>query len=244
MASQIDRVVSELRQQVLSGRLRAGERVLEVQFSHELGVSRTPLRLALGELEKQGLLERLPTRGYRVRSFTLDEVTAALEVRGTLEGMAARLVAEAGPHAATLKALQECVLQGRKLIQEARRSDDQAFNTTRWAAMNAQFHAALVAAAGNPALASSLAHLGRTPMVQPGELWVSGDGDRSRTLRFFERAQFDHEDVVQAIEARQGARAEALMREHARRSAENKRALAATAMGPSASMIASAVPSL
>jgi GntR family transcriptional regulator, vanillate catabolism transcriptional regulator len=242
MASQIDRVISELRQRILSGRLRAGERVLEVQYAAELGVSRTPLRLALGELEKQGLLERLPTRGYRVRSFSLHEVAMALEVRGTLEGMAARLAAEAGVGTATLQTLQDCVQSGRSLLERARQHDT-PFDAAGWAEMNARFHATLVTAAGNPALSSSLENLGRIPMVKPGELWV-GSGDPQLTLGFIERAQFDHEDVVHAIAARQGARAEVLMREHARRSAENKRALAATSRGDTLTSIAAAVPSL
>jgi GntR family transcriptional regulator, vanillate catabolism transcriptional regulator len=242
MASQIDRVVSELRTKILSGRLRAGERVLEVQFSNELGVSRTPLRLALGELEKQGLLERLPTRGYRVRSFTLDEVTAALEVRGTLEGMAARLVAEAGVSQATLHTLQGCVRLGRSLIERARHQNA-PLDASQWAEMNARFHGALVEASGNLALASALEHLCKIPMVRPGELWVGG-GDETLALGFVERAQFDHEDVVHALEGHQGARAEYLMREHARRSAENKRILAASPVGPMLSTVAAAVPSL
>ncbi|MCB2005085.1 MAG: GntR family transcriptional regulator, partial [Rhodoferax sp.] len=71
MSSQIERVVTELRGRILSGQLPAGHRVVELQFAQELAVSRTPLRLALGELEKEGLLERLPTRGFKVRAFTL-----------------------------------------------------------------------------------------------------------------------------------------------------------------------------
>jgi GntR family transcriptional regulator, vanillate catabolism transcriptional regulator len=242
MASQIDRVVSELRQRVLSGRLRAGERVLEVQFAQELGVSRTPLRLALGELEKQGLLERLPTRGYRVRSFTLDEVAAALEVRGTLEGMAARLVAESGITPGTLQTLQACVRLGRSLIDQARRQNT-SLDAVQWAEMNARFHSTLVDAARNQALASSLEHLNQTPMVRPGELWL-GAGDEALALSFVERAQFDHEDVVNALETHQGSRAELLMREHARRSADNKRALAAAPIEPSLLTLAAAIPSL
>lgn len=242
MASQIERVASELRQRVLSGQLRAGERILEVQFSNELGVSRTPLRLALGELEKQGVLERLPTRGYRVRSVTLTDVAMALEVRGTLEGMAARLVAERGASQTTLRTLHECVHHGRALIEGALRQDLR-LDTAAWAEMNARLHEALVAAAGNVALASALDHVGKTPMVRPGELWTGGDTDKL-TLGFLQRAQFDHEDLVRAIEAGEGARAEYLMREHVRRSADNKRALAASLPAGMAATIAAAVPSL
>ncbi|KAG1246519.1 hypothetical protein G6F65_020641 [Rhizopus arrhizus] len=96
MAAQIDKVISELRDMVLSGALQPGERIVELQFSARLGVSRTPLRIALPELEKEGLLERLPSRGFRVRSFTVDEIGDAVDVRGVLEGMAARLPQPAG----------------------------------------------------------------------------------------------------------------------------------------------------
>lgn len=242
MASQIERVANELRQRVLSGSLVAGQRVLEVQFSRELGVSRTPLRLALGELEKQGLLERLPTRGYRVRSVTLNDVAMALEVRGTLEGMAARLVAESGMAGATKRLLHDCVRSGGALIEEARRNSC-PLDTVAWASMNAQFHDALVAAAGNAALTAALEHVGKTPMVRPGELWLGG-GHEALALAFVQRAQFDHEEVLQAIAAREGLRAEYLMREHARRSADNKRALAAALHAGGVASVALAMPTL
>ena len=87
MSSQIDRVVTELRGRILAGDIPAGHRVVELQFAETLNVSRTPLRIALGELEKEGLLERLPTRGFRVRQFTVDEIANAVDVRGVLEGI-------------------------------------------------------------------------------------------------------------------------------------------------------------
>ena len=94
MSSQVDKVVGELRGRILAGQLPPGSRVLEMDYSRQLDVSRTPLRIALGELEKEGLLERLPTRGFRVRSFTMGQIGDAVDVRGVLEGMAARLAAE------------------------------------------------------------------------------------------------------------------------------------------------------
>ena len=74
MASQIERVTTELRRRILNGEISAGDRVRELEWAPELGVSRTPLRLALVELEKQGLVERKGVRGYHVRSITMDEV--------------------------------------------------------------------------------------------------------------------------------------------------------------------------
>lgn len=240
MASQIERVTTELRRRILAGNLSAGERILEVQFSAELGVSRTPLRLALGELEKEGLLERLPTRGFEVRRVTLDEVAMAIDVRGALEGMAARLVAEIGASRDTLNALKSCLSEGRAFIDEAT-SSGQPIDTMRWASMNMRFHEVLVSASANTVLASALKHVAKTPMAGPGALGFSGQSLVEHA--FLERAQLDHEDIVNSIEAREGARVEALMREHARRSRDNKRILVNALAEASTTSLPSAVPS-
>lgn len=213
----------ELRRRVLAAELQPGERIREVQFAGELGVSRTPLRLALSQLAAEGLLERLPTRGFRVRPFTLDEVTMAIDVRGTLEGMAARLVAEAGAAPDLLRTLEACVTEGRDVIAAATQTGD-PLDTGRWAEMNVRFHDALVVGAGNPALASAVAHIAKNPMAAPGALGVSGVQPLVE-LAFVQRAQFDHEDLVRALAAGEGSRAESIMREHAHRSRDNKRVL-------------------
>lgn len=223
MASQIERVTAELRRRILAGQLSPGDRMVELQLASELDVSRTPLRIAFGELETEGLLERLPTRGFRVRRVTLDEVAQAIDVRGTLEGMAARMVAEAGVALEVLRTLQACVQEGRALLGGLSAAPV-AVDTLQWAAMNARFHHTLVQAADSPVLASALAHIARTPMAGPGALGISGLLP-ALEIAFLQRAQFDHEDVVQAIAAGEGVRAEALMREHARRSRDNKRRL-------------------
>lgn len=224
MASQIERVVTELRRRILNGELAPGERIVELQYAPALGVSRTPLRLALVELEKQGLLELVGKRGFQVRSVTMEDVAQGIDVRGVLEGYAARLVAEAGASKSLAQLLAECVQEGRSVLDVAvkrRKSVDLA----RWAAMNARYHGALVEAAGNDALRSALEHVTKSPLAAASVLGVSGVSPKLE-LSFLERAQADHEDVLQAILGREGARAEALMREHARRSRDNKRKLA------------------
>ncbi len=228
MASQIDRVTTELRRRILAGELTPGDRIVELQFTDELQVSRTPIRLALGELEKEGLVERLPTRGFKVRKVTLDDIAHAIDVRGVLEGMAVRVLAESGASKDTLQRLKVCVAEGRALLDEARLGGKPlAFDAARWAAMNARFHAALVDGIDNPVLMSALAHVSKTPMASPGALGFSGLRP-AQELQFIERAQADHEDVVAAIESHEGTRAEAVMREHARRSRDNKRVLLAS----------------
>ena len=76
-----------LRDLVLRGELSPGERVSELQMVERLGVSRTPVRMALVRLEEEGLLEAIPSGGFAVKTFSEREVFEAIEIRGTLEGL-------------------------------------------------------------------------------------------------------------------------------------------------------------
>lgn len=223
MASHIHRVVYELRRRIVAGELLPGTRLVELALAAQLGVSRTPIRLAFEELEKQGLLERLSTRGFRVRELTVNDISDAIDVRGVLEGMAVRLAAERPMGAQALAELQRCITEGRALILEAADNQD-TVDLARWIPMNARFHTCLMNAAANKALASALAHIDKLPLASASALSLGGAAP-ALELAFLQRAQQDHEDIVDALQAHEGARAESLMREHARRSRDNKREL-------------------
>ncbi|MES2400501.1 MAG: GntR family transcriptional regulator [Pseudomonadota bacterium] len=233
MSSQIDFTIDQLRQQILSGKFAPGERMVELELSAQLAVSRTPIRIALAELEKEGLLERLPTRGFRVRQFTVDEIANAVDVRGVLEGMAARSAAERGLSADIAQRLHDCINEGRLLLEKAEAAG-YVLDAARWVPMNARFHAALLEAAGNSTLTSALAHVSKTPMAGAGALSLNGVLPLLE-YKFIQRAQSDHEDVLAALIAGEGARAESLMREHAHRSRNNKRELIMRMQQPAAS---------
>jgi GntR family transcriptional regulator, vanillate catabolism transcriptional regulator len=221
MASRIETVTTRLRQMILAGDLAPGARLLELPLAKRLGVSRTPLRLALGEIEKQGLLERLPTRGFKVREFPMEQVAHAIDVRGVLEGMAARIVAERGLDAATHGELEQCLAEGRELTDIP---PGGVIDPMRWAAMNARFHWAIVRAARNPALASALEHNERIPLAAAATITFNA-AVRDLVYPLLRRAHDDHVSILEAITRREGARAEALLREHAYRSRENKQTL-------------------
>src|SRR5690349_22649994 len=94
VASQNARAFVRMRELLLRGEVARGERISELPLVARLGMSRTPIRLALERLAHIGLLESAATGGFTVRAFTLAEVRDAIEVRGVLEGTAARLAAE------------------------------------------------------------------------------------------------------------------------------------------------------
>ena len=91
--SQFEKALSGLRSLVLSGEFEANSRLPETALADRLGISRTPLRQAMDRLIAEGLLERLESGGCRVASFSVTDVIDSIELRGVLEGTAARLAA-------------------------------------------------------------------------------------------------------------------------------------------------------
>lgn len=229
MSTLIKSVTEELRRQILKGTLPAGSRIKEVEFSAELNVSRTPLRLALGELERLGYVEKSGRQGFRVREINMAEVAEALELRGVLEGYAARRIAEMGISDKDRAALGMLVDYGRKLISSWKRETRHQF-TESWADNNKQFHEALITLANNSHLAESMQIVSRTVFARAGNLGSIGDYPEIE-LEFFTRAQEDHEAIFNAITHREGTRVEALCREHARRSIANKQKLSRLSEG-------------
>ena len=89
-----DVVFENLRGAIVEGRLKPGERLMEVQLAEQLGVSRTPVREAIRKLELEGLVVMLPRKGAYVANMSLKDLIDVLEIRASLEGLAASLAAE------------------------------------------------------------------------------------------------------------------------------------------------------
>ena len=118
-ASQTVKALLSMRQLLLTGELAPGQRVSEIWAVDRLGVSRTPVRAALARLEEEGFLEALPGGGYAVKTFTEQDAYDAIEVRGALEGLAARLAAERGVETARLEEMDDLLGQiGRASCRE------------------------------------------------------------------------------------------------------------------------------
>jgi|SRR5438876_5341236 len=92
--SQTGRLALVLREQILQGQFSPSERLTELGLASRLNASRTPVRLALERLANEGLLDPIPSGGFRIRSFSLADIRDAIEIRGVLEGTAARFAAE------------------------------------------------------------------------------------------------------------------------------------------------------
>lgn len=208
-----------LREMILAGDLPGGTRIAELAIVERLGVSRTPIRAALMRLEQEGLLEALPNGGYAVRTFSERDVADAIELRGTVEGLAARLAAERGVAGEVLAEAEACLTDIDRLLEQ-RALDDDAF--TQYVRLNQRFHNLLADMAGSPVLARELERVVNLPFASPsGFVVVQANSPKARDMLVV--AQDQHRQVLDAIGRREGARAEAIMREHSRLAQRNLR---------------------
>ena len=217
--SQAVKAQLRLREMILAGELPAGARIAELTIVERLGVSRTPIRAALMRLEQEGLLEGLPNGGYAVRTFSEGDVSDAIELRGTVEGLAARLAAERGVAPEVLEEARDCLAQVDALLRQPA-LDDEGF--LRYVTFNQRFHNLLSDMAGSRVIARELERVVSLPFASPsGFVVVQANSPQSRDMLIV--AQDQHRQVLDAIERREGARAEAIMREHSRLAQRNLR---------------------
>ena len=218
-ASQTVKALLSMRELLLTGQLTAGQRVSEIWAVDRLGVSRTPVRSALARLEEEGFLEALPGGGYAVKTFTEQEAFDAIEIRGTLEGLACRLAAERGVEPGRLAQLDAILAEIDALVTKLKMSTEDFRAYTR---LNESLHQALAEACGGRVLARQIERAQALPFAHPsGFVQAQSQHPEARTI--FILAQDHHRSVVDAIRHREGARAESLMREHARLAARNLR---------------------
>lgn len=210
--SQSLKTILSLRELILSGELKPGERLSELAIVDRLGVSRTPVRTALVRLEEEGLLEAIPSGGYVVRHFSEADIFDAIETRGTLEGLAARLAAERGATPGQLGEIRNCLRSLDRLVQD----DEHGPETfSAYVELNERFHQLLIQMSGSRVVARQIERAVALPFASPSAfVEVQAVLPESRAILLV--AQEQHRSVVEAIERREGARAEALMREHSR----------------------------
>lgn len=224
--TQSSRAVIELRDMIVGGRISPAERLTEVLLSERLGMSRTPIRAAIQHLRAEGLLEPMAGGGFHARAFGLAEIAEAIELRGMIEGFAARLLAERGIAAPDLEALEALVAEMDLLFAGTQFG---AKEFVAYGELNARFHAGLARATGSALVEEEARRANARPFAAASALvQVRGGGAAPRDHLL--PAQDQHRAVLEAIRERQGARAEAIMREHARHSQRNlSRALRAEA---------------
>lgn len=194
------RTVAALRDLILHGGLAPGARLAEVELAERLGVSRTPVREALGRLAAEGLVELVPNRGARVASWSVIELEGVFELRAALEPqLTALAVPNASPaDVAALDALADA------MTAAGRPGADRDLDAL--VPLNREFHDRLVALADHPAMAAALASAVHPPIVVRN-FHAYDDASLRRSLAH-------HAEIVAALRAGDPAWARAVMTAH------------------------------
>lgn len=203
-------VLLKLREMIISGEFEGCQRIAEIPTAEMLGVSRQPVRIAFQLLAQEGLLIKNPTRGYRVREISSDLVKQALEVRGVLEGLAAKTLAEKGMTADQQNTLLDCIQACDKLFATGQFAED---GLEQYYHYNNIFHDTIIQGAENIALMQALTKNNQLPMASAKALAY----DSKHSLSEYQRLHFahlQHCSIYDALVNRQAGRAETLMREH------------------------------
>ena len=204
--SQAVKAQQRLRELILAGDLPAGARIAELALVDRLGMSRTPIRAALMHLKQEGLLEPLSGGGYAVRTFSEREVADAIELRGTLEGLAARLAAERGVRPGLLAQARECLAQIDLVLRDSA-LDDETFSA--YVELNGQFHKQLSEMADSAVLAREIERAASLPFASASG-FVGVEIHNAQARDNLVVAQHQHRQVLDAIERREAGRAEAI----------------------------------
>lgn len=198
-------VASRIRDKIVKGEFPSGASLSEVSIAEELGVSRTPVREALKQLQAEGLLVIRPKVGTFVATPRRVDVIELFQLKEILEGAAAGLLAQRG-EVPELRQLRVNVQQSQAAVR--------AGDVEAYAALVEQFHTLIVSGANNGKLAhqyklvmNQLAYprLVQTSVSLPGRL---------------ERSDQEHQRALEVITAKDGATAERIMRDHVRASRE------------------------
>lgn len=190
-------VFEALREAIINGTLKPGERMMEIQLAEQLGVSRTPVREAIRKLELEGFVVMIPRKGAYVAGISLKNIADVFEVRAALEALAAGLAAERIT-SDELEELERMLVRKGECIEEERLEELIEIDTL--------FHEAMYKASRNEKLEQMIHNLREqiqrfrsTSLAYPGRM---------------KEALEEHKKIVEAIADRDVALAQQLAREH------------------------------
>lgn len=190
-------VFDTLREAIISGLLRPGERLMEIQLAEELGVSRTPIREAIRKLELEGFVVMVPRKGAYVAGISLKDIADVFEVRASLESLAAGLAAERITDE-ELEELERILVRKGEIIEHG--------DVTDYVNADTEFHDKLYRASRNQRLLQILSNL-QDEIHRFRSVSLAYPGRMKEALE-------EHRKIVEAVADRNIARAQALAWEH------------------------------
>ena len=209
-------LAARIRNDIVTGTYGADERLSEARLCTTHNVSRTPVRLALRLLEREGLIRRNEGRGYIVQSPSVDDILQAVQVRGHLESLAARLMAQEPDRADHLPAMDRAIDTIDALIETGSVNDEMI---RKMQAANRLFHSTILAACGNDYVGYTCDQISHLPMLAVGSMVFDREvfdapDQCERGLFRLRLGNAQHRVIFEAIEKGDAVRAEGMMREH------------------------------
>ncbi|MEM8631113.1 MAG: GntR family transcriptional regulator, partial [Pseudomonadota bacterium] len=196
------KLAAKIRSDIFHGVYPEGARLSEAQLCEAHSVSRTPVRLALRLLEREGIVARGEGRGYKIQSPTIADIMQAVQVRGHLESLAARLMAQSPDRAKYLPAMAQAIETIDQLIDLGRLDAPIA---RQMQTANEQFHRTILEACGNDYVGFTCEQISHLPMLAAGSMVF--DRNVTETPDLWERGAFrlrignaQHQVIFEAIE--------------------------------------------
>ncbi len=196
-----DKAYTALRNVIVSSgvyRSRTDIRLDERQLAQEFGISRTPVREAMAQLEREGFVRSVPRRGVYVVRKTKHEVIELITAWAALESMAARLITESA---------SDQDIAGLRRMFANFEGDKPHARLDEYSEVNIAFHQEIIRLSGNQVLITLAENLFTHMRMIRGQ--TIGEDDRA------DRSIHDHMNIITALEARDTRRAEELVRQHA-----------------------------
>lgn len=178
-----DVIFEALREAIIIGELKPGERLMEIQLSEKMGVSRTPVREAIRKLELEGFVDMIPRRGAQVADLSNKQIADVLEVRASLDGLATQLATQR---------ITKDELDALKNIQAQFCSSVEKENIQGAIKKDAEFHDIIYSASRNERLVTILNNL-REQVHRFRVMYIKDIGSLRTLIE-------EHDEIVRAIE--------------------------------------------
>jgi DNA-binding GntR family transcriptional regulator len=192
-----ERIADAIRDDIIKGRLKAGQRVSEPELAARYGISRTPVREAFRQLAAEGFLQLTPRKGVRIAFLTEKDVTEFYELKSVLEGYAARIAAEK---------IQEKDLQKMEQLNEQIAKLHEHGDLKKIAKVHGDFHNIFLEASGNDQLQSTVSQL--ASRFQRFTILLALAGKNMEAVA-------QHREIIDAFRKRDADRAEQLVKANA-----------------------------
>ncbi len=198
-----DEITNQLRDMIVEGELTPGEKVPEPELCRRFGVSRTPLREALKVLAAEGVIQLLPNRGAVIAKITREEIEQIFPIMGALEALAGELACER---------ISEEEMENLRRLHKTMLGHYQRSEWLPYSKLNRAIHEAIFAAAGNASLSAIYQQL----IVRIHAIRFVA----KKTPARWRQAVDEHEQMMAAIERRDGKKLAKIMTLHLRNKAE------------------------